>query len=507
MSRRFSLFWLIVLLAFILTAPAAQAGKANDTLNILHNIELSSVDNYFNTDRLGVVLCHLLWDSLLYRDFNTGEYKPNLATSWKFVDDKTLEFDLRQGVKFHNGDEFDADDVVYTLNWVSDPKNGVKSQQNVNWIEKCEKLGKFKVRVKTKKNFPAAPAYIAGVMAIYPHKYYAKVGPEGMAIKPVGTGPYKGVEVVPGKSLTLAKNENYFAASPKGKPSIGKLHIRFISEVNTQIAELMSGRADWIWRVPQDQAEKMAKMPKITVQTADTMRVFFLHFDAANKKGRNSPLNKLKVRQAICHAIDKTTIQKTLVKGASRIIHSACYPSQFGCTDDVVKYEYNPAKAKKLLAEAGYPNGFEIEYYGWRERGEMEAIMGYLNAVGIKVKIQWMQYAAVREKIRAGEVDMSHNNWGSFSIPDASAFTGNFFGGTADDNARDPEVIKWLQIADTSIDPEVRKKNYKMALQRIAEQAYCLPLWSANMNYAFTKDLNFVAQSDEIPRFFNSSWK
>jgi peptide/nickel transport system substrate-binding protein len=120
----------------------------------------------------------------------------------------------------------------------------------------------------------------------------------------------------------------------------------------------MSGRADWIWRVPQDQAEKMAKMPKITVDNSDTMRVFFLQFDAVNKKGRNSPVNKLKVRQAISHAIDKATIQKTLVKGASRIIHSACYPSQFGCTDDVLKYEYDPAKAKKLLAEAGYPNGF-----------------------------------------------------------------------------------------------------------------------------------------------------
>jgi peptide/nickel transport system substrate-binding protein len=507
MGRKLAWVSWIAVFGLLLAVPLAQAGKDTDTLNILHPVELSSVDNYFNTDRLGVVLCHHLWDSLLYRDYKTGEYKPSLATSWKFVDSKTLEFELRQGVKFHNGDEFDADDVVYTLNWVSDPKNGVKTQNNVNWIEKCEKLGKFKVRVKTKKIFPAAPAYIAGVMAIYPHKYYSKVGPEGMAIKPVGTGPYKGVEVIPGKSITLAKNENYFAASPKGQPSIGKLHIRFISEVNTEIAELMSGRADWIWRVPQDQAERLAKMPRITVETADTMRVFFLPFDAANKKGRNSPLNKLKVRQAICYAIDRATIRNTLVKGASRLINSACYPSQFGCTDDVFKYEYNPAKAKKLLAEAGYPNGFEMEYYGWRERPEMEAVMGYLNAVGIKVKIQWMQYAAVREKIRAGEVDMSHNNWGSFSIPDASAFTGNFFGGTADDNARDPEVIKWLKIADTSIDPEVRKKNYKLALERIAEQAYCLPLWSANMNYAFTKDLNFTAQSDEIPRFYNASWK
>jgi len=338
MKKRFFSLGAVILLVLVLLAPSARAGKANDTLNILHNIELSSVDNYFNTDRLGVVLCHLIWDSLLYRDFKTGEYKPNLATSWKWVDNRTLEFELREGVKFHNGDAFDADDVVYTLNWVSDPKNGVKTQNNVNWIEKCEKLGKYKVRIKTKKNFPAAPEYIAGVMAIYPHQYYAKVGPEGMGLKPVGTGPYKGVEVVPGKSITLAKNEGYFAGSPKGKPSIGKLHIRFIGEVNTQIAELMSGRADWLWRVPQDQAEKLAKMPKISVETADTMRVFFLQFDAANKKGRNSPLNKVKVRQAIAHAIDRPTIQKTLVKGASQLLHSACYPSQFGCTDDVVRY-------------------------------------------------------------------------------------------------------------------------------------------------------------------------
>jgi peptide/nickel transport system substrate-binding protein len=292
MGKKFSWFCLIAFFAFILMALPVHAGKANDTLNILHEIELSSVDNYFNTDRWGVVLCHLFWDSLLYRDLKTGEYKPNLATSWKFVDGKTMEFDLRPGVKFHNGDEFDADDVVYTLNWISDPKNGVKTQNNVNWIEKCEKLGKFKVRVKMKKNFPAAPEYIAAVLAIYPHKYYAKVGPDGMAIKPVGTGPYKGVEVIPGKSVTLAKNENYFEGSPKGKPSIGKLHIRFISEVSTQIAELMSGRADWIWRVPQDQAEKMAKMPKITVEDADTMRVFFLQFDAVNKKGRHKPRHR-----------------------------------------------------------------------------------------------------------------------------------------------------------------------------------------------------------------------
>jgi peptide/nickel transport system substrate-binding protein len=499
-------FWAI-LAVFILMTPAAQAGKSNDTLNVLHDVELSSVDNYFNTDRMGVILSRHIWDSLLYRDIKTYEYKPLLATSYKFIDGKTIEMELRQGVKFHNGEEFDADDVVYTLNWVSDPKNKVKTQRNVNWIEKCEKLGKYKIRVRMKKNFPAALEYLSGPVTIYPKKYYSQVGPEGMALKPVGTGPYKCVEVVPGKGLTLVKNSNYFDGSPKGKPHIGKINIRFIREMNTQIAELMSGRADWIWRVPADQAEKMSKIPKITVLNSDTMRIYYLTFDAADRKGRNTPVKNLKVRQAIAYAIDRPTMLKTLVKGASQIVNSACYPSQFGCTDDVTKYEYNPAKAKKLLAEAGYPHGCSINFYSYRDRPYLEAIQNYLSAVGIKANLNVLTYAAARDKIRAGEVDLAMMTWGSYSINDVSAIIGNFFKGGADDTYGDKQLIDWIEKGDTSVDPAVRKKNYKLALQRIADRVYWLPLWSYSVFYAYTRDLNFIATPDEIPRFFLASWK
>src|SRR3546814_2113461 len=106
-------------------------------------------------------------------------------------------------IKFHNGEEFDADSVVYTLNFVADPKNKATTQQNVRWIDKVEKLGKYKVRLTTKEPFPAAKEYLSTTVAIHPAKYYAKVGPQGMNAKPVGTGPYKVTEYVPGKSITL----------------------------------------------------------------------------------------------------------------------------------------------------------------------------------------------------------------------------------------------------------------------------------------------------------------
>ena len=177
--------------AALCVAGPADAGKRDDTLRIAANQVPESLDSYMNNVRIGVIITHHIWDHLIYRDPRTNEYKPSLATGWKWVDDKTLELELRRGVRFHDGEAFDADDVVYTLNFVANPANKVVTQQNVNWIEKAEKLEPFKVRVRPRQPFPAALEYLAGPVVIYPNEYYAKVGPKGMSEKPVGSGPYK----------------------------------------------------------------------------------------------------------------------------------------------------------------------------------------------------------------------------------------------------------------------------------------------------------------------------
>jgi len=507
MFRKILSVLLAATLLVITFTAASHAGKADDTLNFAFKEELKAMDNYFTTDRVTIVMGRLLFDSLLYRDPETFEYKPLLATSYKFVDERTMEFELRRGVKYHNGEEFDADDVVYTFNFVSDPANKVKTQRNVNWIERAEKLGKYKVRLITKKPFPAALEYLAGPLPIYPNEYYAKVGPDAFGANPIGTGPYRVTEVALGRKVVLVKNENYFEGSPKGKPSIGKIVQHTIPDKNTQIAGLLSGRLDWLWKVEPDQADKLKNMPKLVVKNGETMRIGYLQFDAANRTGTNPPVANLKVRQAIAHAIDRQTIVDTLVRGASRVMHGACFPSQFGCAQDVTRYEFSPEKAKKLLAEAGYPDGCQVDFFAYRNRPFAEAIMGYLNAAGIKTKLNWMKYTACRDKVRAGKVEMNFMTWGSYSINDTSAITGNFFKGGSDDTSRDPELARMLDVADNSIDPAVRKEHYKKSLQRIADQVYWLPLWSYNYNYAFTKDLDFTPRPDEIPRFFNAKWR
>jgi peptide/nickel transport system substrate-binding protein len=492
-------------LALALGQGAALAGKANDTLKIAFTKELESVDFYYNSAREGVIISRSIWDGLLYRDPKTGEYKGDLATSWKWVDATTLEFKLREGVTFHNGEEFDADDVVHTVNFVVNPANRVVVPDNVNWMKEARKIDKYTAQIVTSYPFPAALEYLSGLISIYPNEYYAKVGPAGMALKPVGTGPYKLESLEPGKHFVLKKFDAYHVG-PKPKAAIGTIDIRTIPEVNTQIAEVFSGGLDMIWGVPPDQADKLKGMGQLTVKNGATMRIGYLSMDAAARGGDSPFTNKL-VRQAISHAIDRKAIVDNLLKGSSQVVDAACYPTQFGCAKDVKTYEYNPEKAKKLLAEAGYPNGFTTDFYAYRERGVSEAMMAYLAAVGIKTKLGYLQYSALRDMQRKGEAGFSFMTWGSNSIDDVSAITSIYFKFGDQDFARDEEVKGWLATGDGSIDETVRKENYAKALKKIAEEAYWLPLFSYSSNYVFTKDVEFTPTPDEVVRFFDIKWK
>ncbi|HEX2116571.1 MAG TPA: ABC transporter substrate-binding protein, partial [Alphaproteobacteria bacterium] len=267
---------LLAACASVALSLPAEAGKRNNTIVFAADQVPESIDSYFNNVRIGVILAHHVWDHLIYRDPKTNEYKGELATGWRWVNDKTLEFDLRQGIKFHNGEPFDADDVVYTLNFVSKPENKAITQTNVNWIESAEKVSQYKVRINLKRSFPAALEYLAGPINIYPNEYYAQVGPKGMSDKPVGTGPYKVTEHQPGRLVRLERNKDYFKESPRPQPTIEKLELRLIPDRNTQMAELMAGGVDWIFNVPPDQANQLKTVPTLEVKAGETMRIVFL---------------------------------------------------------------------------------------------------------------------------------------------------------------------------------------------------------------------------------------
>jgi peptide/nickel transport system substrate-binding protein len=510
------------LAAALLSAPA-HAGKANDTLTWATDRDAETILPYYNPIREVVIMGTLGWDTLLYRN-DKFEYEPLLAKSYKWVDDVTMEFVLREDVKFHNGKQFKAEDVAYTVNHVVHKDSGTTTRNNVAWMKSAEVVSDFVVRIHLEKPFPAALEYLSGPVVIYPKGNFDNAkdvgGKKDYGTSPaVGTGPYIVTEQKPGERFVFKANPNYFGG-PKGKPRIGTIVFRVIPDPEAQIAELLTGGVDWLWDVPKDKAEQIGAMGPLTVVSAPTMRISYIQFNTAARPpcskdpcaangdgGTKSPFMNKKVREAFAHAVNRESIAKNLVGGASEVMHSACYPTQFGCTDDVKKWSYDPAKAKALLAEAGYPGGFETDIYAYRQREYTEAVIGDLAQVGIKANLKFMQFKALRELVWKASTPVNQMTWGSFSINDVSAILGVFFANGRDDLNMDPELAAWLNKGDTTVDPAVRKENYKKALQKISAELYWLPMFSYAKYYAFTKDLNFKPTPDEIPQFYNASWK
>jgi peptide/nickel transport system substrate-binding protein len=497
-----------ILLAAGLTAGfPALAQKSADTLRITWRDAIPDVLPYYNQLRTGVVLAHQAWDSLVYRDPETFQIKPLLAESFKWADETTLEFVLRKNVTFHNGDKLTADDVVYTINTILNDKQ-VSTPSNYSYIDHATKVDDTHVRVELKRVFPAALDYMAMTLYIMPKAYREKVGPLEYSRNPIGSGPYKFTRVNGVTEIDLERYDGYYAESPKGRPPISRLVIHEVPDSATEMAELLGGRADWIWKFSPDQFDAVGQMPTLQAVRGESMRIQFLGMDAAGRTGADNPLTRQKVREAIFYAIDRATMARQLMQGGSRALDAPCYPTQFGCdAAAAVHYPYDPAKARQLLAEAGYPNGFDTELVTSDLPQWAGATQGYLKAVGINARTSVLQVGAWVQRSLAGQNPLELGSWGSYSVNDVSAILPNFFTFTPGDYVRDPELKKLVEAGGATVDADQRRKAYSAAIKRITEKAYWMPMFTHTVTYGFSKQLNFKPYPDELPRFFLSSWK
>ena len=493
--------------ALLATATPALAQKSADTLRVTWRDAIPDVTPYYNQLRTGIVLGQQAWDSLVYRDPETFQIKPLLAESYKWVDETTLEFTLRQNVTFHNGDRLTADDVAYTINTILADKQ-VSIPGNYSFIDHATKVDDTHVRVELKRVFPAALDYMAMTLFIMPKAYREKVGADEYSKHPIGAGPYKITRVDGTTEIDLERYDGYYADSPKAKPAIGKIVIHEVPDSDTEMAELLGGRADWIWKFNPDQFDAVGRMPNLQALRAESMRIEYLSMDGAGRTGADNPMTKEKVRQAIFYAIDRATMAKQLMQGDSRPLDAPCYPTQFGCDEAAaVHYPYDPAKARQLLSEAGYPNGFDTELVTYELPQWAGVVQGYLKAVGINAMLTVLQVGAEVQRSLAGQNPLELGSWGSYSINDVSAILPVFFGFTGNDYTRDPDLKKLVDAGGDTVDPDQRRKAYSAAIKLITTHADWMPMFTCTVNYGFSRELNFKPSPDELPRFFLSSWK
>ncbi|MCA3278946.1 MAG: ABC transporter substrate-binding protein [Roseomonas sp.] len=490
-------------------AGPVYAQRSANTLRVAFRDAVPNIDPYFNSQRTGIIIAHQAMDGLVHRDPDTFKNVPALATEWAWQGNLAIDFKIRPGVKFHDGSDFGPDDVVYTMNRIAQLGGRLSTPGNYAWIEGAEKLDANTVRVKMKRPTPAALDYLAMVTPIWPMAYRERVGDEGYARMPISTGPYRFTKVDVSNGVEYERFDGYYQGGPKGRPSIQRITARYLSDAATELTELLAQRVDWIWNMNPDNIANVNRMPFLQALQQETMRVGYLGMDAAGRTGAGNPMTHLKVRQAIFHAIDRQALAEKLVTGGSRVPPAPCYPSQFGCNGDVaVQYEYNPAKARQLLAEAGFANGFDVELTSYvQPRQWSEAVQNYLQAVGIRARLNLMQVAAQIQRSQRGELALGMGSWGSFSINDVSAFLPQWFAGGNEDYARDQQVIDLVNEGGSSADEAVRKRAYDAAIKRITEMAYFVPLHTYVSTYAYQRQLEFKAYADELPRFYLAKWK
>ena len=489
-----------------LPAPA-DAAPADDTLRITWRDAITDLDPYRNQLRTGFVLAHHVWDCLVHRDPLTFQLRPLLAAMWRQESDTAWRFTLRPDLRFHDGSVCGPEDVVYTVATLRTGA-GIAVPGLFTWLDDAEQTGAQEVRLTLREPFPAALEYLAMVLPILPRGYRERVGVAVFARAPVGTGPYRVVPATAPDQIRLDRFDGYFPGSPKGRPAIARIAIHQVSGAPAELTDLLADRADWIWQIGPEAFAAVAQAPGLQALRGESMRLGYLSIDAAGRSDPDTPLTDAKVRQAICYAIDRSTITQRLAGVAARIPDTPCFPTQFGCdAAAAVRYPYDPAHARALLAEAGHAEGFTTQLVSYVLEEDGAAVRSYLQAVGIAATLVQLPTAEALTRAEAGQAPLFLGSWGSYSINDVAAILPQFFGGGPLDYARLPELQALIAAAGHSGDADIRRGLYAQAIHRITEAALWLPLHTDAATYGLTRTLNFRPFADELPRFYLASWK
>jgi peptide/nickel transport system substrate-binding protein len=384
---------LAVLLASFTVLVGAAPGGASPEGQVTWATHISLAPTWFDpAETPGIatpfMVLYALHDALV-KPLPGNAMAPSLAESWSVSKDGLVyEFVLRQGVKFHNGDPITADDVKFSFERYRGAANKLMKEK----VTAVEIGDPQRVRFRLKEPWPDFMTYYGSLTTgagwIVPRKYLEKVGDEGFKKAPVGAGPYRFVSFTPGVELVMEAQEQYW----RKVPSVKRLVFKVASDETTRLAMLKRGEADIIYLLQGELAEDVRRTPGLTLRPTPIVSTHWLVF--ADQWDPKSPWADRRVRLAANHAINRQAINEAITLGFSRITWSII-PNSFDFYWQPPAYAYDPAKAKQLLAEAGYPKGFDAGDL-WCDAATAtmsEATAGFLQAAGIRAKVRPLERA------------------------------------------------------------------------------------------------------------------
>lgn len=418
----------------------------------------------------------------------------SLAEDWTTSDDGLVwTFNLKEGVKWHDGEEFTAEDVTFTFNdLVLNASLGSNGASNYKTLKEVVEVDPYTVEFHLKSPFASLPAYLAFNSEILPaHKFEGVENPweftDFNKENPVGTGSFKMGEYVSGQSLKLVKNDEYH----NGKPNLDSVTFKILPDVNTQIAQALSNELDIFVLEDKSSLARIEQADNIELVTADITRYFWISLDMENPKFQD-----VKVRQAMLHAIDRETIINSVLEGYGEVANAAITPDQKQYfKDDLKTYEFDPEKSKELLKEAGWEdsNGDGIldkdgEDFSFQFdialQGDLEQIavlvQQYLKNVGFDVKLNTLEWnTMIQKNIIDRDFDMILNWWSYPSDPDVYAQYHSSNAGTGNNipGYQSEELDKLLEQGQSTSDPDERAVVYAEVQEYMAENLPYIYLW------------------------------
>jgi peptide/nickel transport system substrate-binding protein len=494
------------------------AGAAAAELAIGLGAEVTSIDPHFHNLSPNSNVGKHIFDALVHQD-EQQRLTPGLAVSWKALEDATWEFKLRQGVKFHDGSDFTAEDVAFTVKRAPAVPNSPSSYGiYLAAIAETIVVDPYTVRFKTKGPYPLLPTDISNIL-IVSHKVGASATTadydSGKAA--IGTGPFKLVENKKGDRIVLARNDNYWGP----KPAWEKVTLRLLTNEASRVAALLAGDVQMIEIIPTQDMAKIKANKDLTVSSVVGNRVIYLHIDTArdqspfvtDKAGKpmeKNPLKDLRVRRAISLAINRQAIVERLMEGEAVPAGQLLPETFFGTSKNLKPDPFDPERAKKLLVEAGYPDGFGLTIHGPNNRYINDAkivqtVAQMLTRIGIDAKVETMPSNVFFSRGSKLEFSLMLVGWGSGTGETSSplkSLLATFdpskgYGPSNRGRYSNPKMDEVLTRALATVDDAQREKLLAEASEIGIGDLGIIPLHYQVNSWAMKKGLTYKARTDE----------
>jgi peptide/nickel transport system substrate-binding protein len=493
-NRTIAVAALILLLPCLGALPSIGSAQTRVSVGVTETMET------YNPYGDSVSLLYTIWcqimGCLVGYDFDKGEYVGVLAERWEVKTPNTWIFHLRKNLRFHDGSPVTAADVVHSVNRIgTDPQS--KQTQNIAPIAGVEAIDRNTVRITTKEATAPLLEFFSDKFYITSKAIYDKYGPEvGDRKYPIGAGPYKFKELLPGQRFVIVKNTEHPDVK-KNPQAPDELIFRVMREPEQRITALLNNEIQIAQFVPPHLRGRVEGNPNTKIVTVDSLEIMFLAMSPKFKPWDNTLL-----RQAVGYAIDRDTIIGTILKGQATRLDGPIGPGQYGYDAKLKpRYEFNPEKARQLVKQAGFANGVDVELATPVNRYILdkqisEAMVPMLNAVGIRAKLLTPEWATLWANVQQGKVPFYYMGRGG--IIDPSPAIQQYFetGGSPRIGYSNPKLDKLLAQERQTFDPAKRKRVLSQAMSLITEEAPAHFLWRHQLTDGISKNIEYKARPD-----------